>query len=51
MDIKLRGKMDGIDAAKRIREDLGFPIIYLTSHSDDATLERATEVCARQTPS
>jgi two-component system cell cycle sensor histidine kinase/response regulator CckA len=43
MDIKLKGTMDGIEAAGLIRERLGIPVVYLTSHSDEATLARAKE--------
>jgi diguanylate cyclase (GGDEF)-like protein len=43
MDIKLKGETDGIAAASEIRRRLGIPIVYLTSHSDDATLTRAAE--------
>jgi signal transduction histidine kinase len=41
MDIRLRGSMDGIEAAEAIRIRHCAPIIYLTAHSDPATLERA----------
>ncbi len=41
MDIQLRGEMDGIAAASTIRERWDIPVIYLTSHADSATLERA----------
>jgi hypothetical protein len=41
MDVQLRGPMDGIEAATRIRADRDVPVIYLTSHSDEATLARA----------
>lgn len=41
MDIILRGGMDGIEAARLIRERCGLPVIYLTSHADETTLERA----------
>jgi two-component system cell cycle sensor histidine kinase/response regulator CckA len=41
MDIKLRGKMDGIAAAAEIRSRFGTPVVFLTSHSDEATLSRA----------
>lgn len=44
MDIRLKGEMDGITAAKRIIELYDFPIIFLTAHSDKATLERAIAV-------
>ncbi len=41
MDIKLAGKIDGIQTADRMREFFSLPIIYLSAFSDDATLERA----------
>lgn len=41
MDIKLRGRMDGIEAAAAIRERYAIPVVYLTSHSDEPTLARA----------
>lgn len=41
MDIRLRGKRDGIAAAADIRDELDAPVVFLTSHSDRATLERA----------
>ncbi len=44
MDIRLKGEMDGITAAKRIIELFDLPIIFLTAHSDKATLERAISV-------
>ena len=41
MDIRLKGEMDGIEAAKRIRKHRGTPIIYLTAYADAATRRRA----------
>jgi len=41
MDIKLKGPMDGVDAAQQIRERLDVPIVYLTAFADKHTLERA----------
>lgn len=41
MDITLRGGMDGVDAAETIRSLYKTPVVYLTAHSDDDTLERA----------
>ncbi len=41
MDIVLKGIVDGIDAAEKIRAILNIPVIYLTSHTDDSTLQRA----------
>ncbi|QSJ20045.1 response regulator [Nostoc sp. UHCC 0702] len=42
MDIRLRGDMDGIQAAEQIWNRLQIPIIYVTGHSDKSTVERAT---------
>lgn len=41
MDIRLKTRLDGIEAAGQIRERFGISVIYLTAHSDDATIERA----------
>lgn len=41
MDILLKGTMDGIQAAEKIRETSDIPIIYLTAYADDQTLTRA----------
>jgi PAS domain S-box-containing protein len=41
MDIRLKGEMDGIQAARRIRTDLDVPVIFLTSYTNQSTLERA----------
>jgi len=41
MDIKLKGDMDGIEAAKKIIGRINIPVVYLTAHSDDTTLQRA----------
>ena len=43
MDVRLKGAMDGIQAAKAIHESLGIPIIYLTAHSDEDTMRRALD--------
>jgi two-component system cell cycle sensor histidine kinase/response regulator CckA len=42
MDIKLKGRVDGIDAARAIQDRFETPIVFLTSHSDAATLSRAS---------
>ena len=44
MDIKLQGEMDGINAARVIREGADAPVVFLTSHSDSSTLSRASAV-------
>jgi len=41
MDIRLKGAMDGIEAAEAIGSRFDLPVIYLTAHSDTATLDRA----------
>jgi len=41
MDIVLKGKMDGIQAAQEIRERFDIPVVYLTAYSDEKTLSRA----------
>lgn len=41
MDIKLRGKLDGVDAAMRIISQMNIPVIFVTAHSDEHTLARA----------
>jgi class 3 adenylate cyclase/DNA-binding NarL/FixJ family response regulator len=43
MDIRLKGDMDGVEAAGQIREKLGIPVVYLTAYADHATVERAKE--------
>ncbi len=41
MDIRLRGPMDGIEAAQKIREQQSCPVVFLTAHTDSQTLDRA----------
>jgi len=41
MDIKLKGRMDGIEAADYIRKNYKLPIIFLTSYTDEDTFQRA----------
>lgn len=41
MDINLRGDMDGIETATRLRERWSIPVIFLTAYADEATLARA----------
>ncbi len=41
MDIILKGPMDGIEAAQVIRSIHPCPIIYLTAHADQSTIDRA----------
>ncbi|HEV3205017.1 MAG TPA: response regulator, partial [Gemmataceae bacterium] len=41
MDIVLKGDMDGVETAERLRESYDVPVIYLTAYADDQTLQRA----------
>ena len=41
MDIRLKGDMDGIEAAEQIRARFDVPVVYLTAYADDNTLQRA----------
>jgi DNA-binding NarL/FixJ family response regulator len=41
MDIVMPGKTDGIQAAKKIREELNIPVIFLTGYSEEEYIERA----------
>ncbi len=41
MDIVLKGQLDGIAAAAVISDTVDIPVIFLTSHADKLTLERA----------
>jgi PAS domain S-box-containing protein len=43
MDILLKGEMDGVQAADIIRQRFKIPVVYLTSHADTMTLDRAKD--------
>jgi DNA-binding LytR/AlgR family response regulator len=43
MDIMLKGKITGIEAAKKLREMLDIPVIFLTAYVDENTVEKAKE--------
>ena len=42
MDIRIRGNLDGIQTAELLRQRFGVPVVYLTAHADEATVERAS---------
>ena len=44
MDINLAGKIDGIEAARRIGEESSIPIIFITGYSDPEHHDRAREL-------
>ena len=41
MDIRINGPVDGIETATLIRESLQLPVIFLTAHADQSTIDRA----------
>ena len=44
MDVGLRGKLDGVETAKRIRADHPCPIVFMTGASDPDTNARMKQV-------
>lgn len=43
MDISLKGEKSGIDLAVFINRELQLPFVYITSHSDKATIDKAKQ--------
>ena len=41
MDIIIKGKMNGVEVAQKIKDEYDLPVIYLTSNSEEKTLEKA----------
>lgn len=46
MDVRIRGDVDGVEAASQLRTELGVPVVFLTGNTDDPTLQRALKVGA-----
>ncbi len=46
MDIRLKGKVDGIEVAYELRKTHDIPVVYLTAYEDRETLERAGQTQA-----
>ena len=44
IDIMLDGQLDGINLAKKVREEYYTPFIFITANSDHATVQRAKDV-------
>lgn len=41
MDIRLKGEMDGITAAQALKVEFETPVVYITAHADQETINRA----------
>ncbi len=41
MDIKMPGKMDGIEAADQIRKQYDIPVVFVTAYGDEEMVQRA----------
>ncbi len=41
MDILMPGRIDGIEAARTLSKSFDIPVVFLTAHTDESTLERA----------
>jgi PAS domain S-box-containing protein len=41
MDIRLKGTLDGVATAETLKSELQTPVVYMTAHADQATIERA----------
>ena len=41
MDIMLKGEVNGIEAAEKIKKEYNIPIIFLTAYADENTLSKA----------
>ena len=44
MDIRIKGERDGIETADVLRERFLTPVVFLTAHADEGTLNRAKKV-------
>jgi PAS domain S-box-containing protein len=41
MDIRIKGRRDGIETAAILKRRFGVPVLYLSAHADEGTLDRA----------
>ncbi len=44
MDIRLKGKLDGIDTGKLLKQKIDIPIIYITALTDEKTKASANDI-------
>ena len=43
MDIALHGEMSGIEITKTINRTCQVPVVYMTAHTDSATMDKVSE--------
>jgi len=48
MDIRLQGEMNGVEAARQIRNRFAIPVIYITGYSEDENYFRRRCGCIRR---
>lgn len=41
MDIRIKGNIDGVSTAEILKDKFDVPVIFLTAHADDETIDRA----------
>lgn len=44
MDVELKGKINGLETAKRIKESSDIPVVFLTAFEDESTLKRISDL-------
>lgn len=44
MDLEIKGSVDGIMCAKKLKDEYSVPVIYITSYKDSPTMEEAMKV-------
>jgi len=44
MDIGLAGKIDGIETARRVRDQYKIPVVFLSAYTNDSIMTRMKEV-------
>ena len=44
LDIRIKGSVDGIELGRQIIEVIKIPVIFLTAHSDNITVQRAAQI-------
>jgi DNA-binding NarL/FixJ family response regulator len=47
MDIGLKGGIDGIETATRIKKNFNIPFVFISSHTDEATISKLKAFHAR----